>query len=85
MAEEYIDLFIRGDSRYATWGLGFSRPADSLAKSCADPVRRMIRRIGVDERLDDERREQMMRAVIDGYAAVFPRYRAEIESDDQMR
>jgi len=75
MAREYIDLFIRGDSRYATWGFGFSRSMDSLAKSCAEPVRRMIERIRADASLDDERRAQVERAVRDGFAAVFPGHR----------
>ena len=77
MAREYIDLFIRGDNRYATWGFGFSRSMDSLAKSCAEPVRQMIERIRADDLLDDAGRERMARAVADGYAGVFPGHRVE--------
>ena len=77
MAREYIDLFIRGDSRYATWGFGFSRSMDSLAKTCAEPVRRMIARVQDDERLDDERRALLERAVADGFAGVFAGHRVE--------
>ncbi|MCL1796202.1 MAG: zinc-ribbon domain-containing protein [Clostridia bacterium] len=77
MAREYIDLFIRGDTRYATWGFGFARSIDSLAKSCAEPVKRMIERVRADDRLSDATREQMARALSAGYAGAFPGHSVE--------
>ncbi len=72
LAYEYVDLFIRGDSRYSRVAFGFHRSPDSLARACADPVRRMLRKIDASPHLDETSRGLLLSAVRDGYARVFP-------------
>lgn len=72
LAREYIDLFIRGDSRYASSGFGFPRSAASLARKCAESVRRMLANIEADERITERQRGILSDAVKTGYTSVFP-------------
>jgi len=72
LAQEYVDLFIRGDTRYARLAFGFPRSPESLARACAQPVNRMLREISQTDRLTDAQRALLLSAVRAGYAAVFP-------------
>lgn len=72
LAHDYIDLFIRGDSRYNRVAFGFARRPDAVAKLCADPVRAMLENIRTLPGIDDSLRGALSSAVRLGYAQVFP-------------
>lgn len=74
LAREYVELFIRGSNRYASFAFGIPRPPDSMARSCGVPVARMVERVAADERLPEETRQILVDALQKGYAAVFPGY-----------
>lgn len=74
LAAQYVDLFIRGESRNSTVMFGFRRSLDSTAKLCAEPVREMLRTIAQSARLDgrEETRALLRSSVQAGYDALFP-------------
>lgn len=74
LAAQYVDLFIRGESRNSTVMFGFRRSLDSTAKLCAEPVREMLRTIAQSARLDgrEETRALLAASVRAGYDALFP-------------
>lgn len=74
LAAQYVDLFIRGESRNSTVMFGFRRSLDSTAKLCAEPVREMLRTIAQSARLDgrEETRALLAASVQAGYDALFP-------------
>lgn len=74
LSAEYVDMFIRSDSRYANMAFGFARSKDSLAKTCAEPVRRMLENIRESALLDENQRMLLLRAVRQGYTSLFPGY-----------
>lgn len=74
MAREYIDLFIRGDSRYTSLAFGIPRMGESLARRCGEPVRRMLQNIDNSDELDDAQRTLLREALYAGYAHAFPGY-----------
>lgn len=71
LAFDYVDLFIRGDSRYANVVFGFSRSPDALARRCAAPVQRMLEEISKTDRLEPDERILLRTAVRDAYTRVF--------------
>lgn len=73
---EYIDLFLRGDSRYNTFAFGFNRSMQSVARRCAPPVRRMLQEVQSTPRLSDAQRLLFAAALREGYARVFSGYEA---------
>ena len=74
LAAQYVDLFIRGESRNSTVMFGFRRSLDSTAKLCAEPVKKMLRTIAQSARLDgrEETRALLAASVRAGYDALFP-------------
>lgn len=77
LASEYVDLFLRGDSRNS--GIfGFPMREDTVARRCARTVRAMLEEIDRTPRLDAGERASMRRALCRGYAQVFPSYAAEL-------
>ncbi len=72
LAREYVDLFIRGDSKVAHAAFGFPRSQDSVARICADRVSRMLRAVAVSDRLDANTRLLLRQALLDGFSALFP-------------
>lgn len=79
LAYEYIDLFIRGDSKYSRVAFGFSRSLAAMAQKCAVPVRNMLDNIQDSGQLDDTQRLLLYHAVRDGFAAVFPGSAEELD------
>ena len=74
LAAQYVDLFIRGESRNSTVMFGFRRSPDSTAKLCAEPVKKMLRNIAQSARLNgrEETRALLAASVRAGYDALFP-------------
>ena len=81
LAWEYVDLFIRGDSRNSQTIFGFSRSPDSTARRCAWPVRRMLNAIRDSGRLDEKTRALLLDAVREGYLGLFPGFAGLLEGD----
>lgn len=81
LAAQYVDLFIRGESRNSTVMFGFRRSLDSTAKLCAEPVREMLRTIAQSARLDgrEETRALLRSSVQAGYDALFPGRNGNLE------
>lgn len=82
LAFEYIDLFIRGDSRYSNVAFGIGRTPESLARKCADPVRAMLAEIAQTGRLTEAERALLLASLREGYAQVFPGFARFIENQD---
>lgn len=74
LAREYIDLFVRGDTRNSTVILGFPRSPESSARRCAEIVSAMLEAVRASDRLEDGQRMLLVAALRDGYAQVFPSY-----------
>lgn len=74
MAQEYIDLFIRGDSKNNSLAFGFNRTPDSTARKCAPQVAAMLQEIGGAQDVTDAERALLIAAVREGYNRVFPGY-----------
>ncbi|MDR0929207.1 MAG: hypothetical protein LBM74_05775 [Oscillospiraceae bacterium] len=72
LAYEYIDLFIRGDSRNTRGALGFALRADTMAARCAGAVRKMLEGVMGSARPDEAEKLLLMEAIRDGFARVFP-------------
>jgi hypothetical protein len=72
LAYEYIDLFIRGDSRNTRGALGFALRAETVAERCAGAVRRMLEGVMGSARLDEGEKLMLLEAVRDGFARAFP-------------
>lgn len=81
LAAQYVDLFIRGESRNSTVMFGFRRSTDSAARLCAEPVKKMLRTIALSARLDgrEETRALLAASVRAGYDAVFPGRSANLQ------
>ena len=81
LGAQYVELFIRGESRNSTYAFGFRRSADSAAKMCAADVNAMLRTIAESSRLDgrEEMRALLTEAVRAGYDALFPGKSAYLE------
>ncbi|MDL2319314.1 zinc ribbon domain-containing protein [Eubacteriales bacterium OttesenSCG-928-A19] len=71
LAYEYVDLFVRGDSKYSAVAFGIGRTPDSLARKCAEPVRDMLAEIERTDRLSETERALLRGAVRTAYARVF--------------
>lgn len=71
MAYEYVSLFIRGDSRYANLPFGLPRSADSTARTCAVPVKKMLDEVADSNRLTAAERAILLGAIRDAFAQVF--------------
>lgn len=71
---DYIDLFIRGDSKYNSIAFGFGRSAESTARKCAEPVRGMLMEVARAGRLTDTERLLLTSALRVGFAQVFGGY-----------
>lgn len=82
LAFEYVDLFIRGDSRYSNVAFGIGRTPESLARKCAEPVRTMLAEIGRNGRLTEGERALLLSSLREGYAQVFPGFARFIEDQD---
>lgn len=82
LAFEYIDLFIRGDSRYNRSAFGIFRSNSTIARKCAVPVRRMLQNVKSTPYLDDTQRMILKDAIIDGYHVSFPGAEEQLISDD---
>jgi len=78
LAQEYVDLFIRGDSRNSQTLFGFSRSSESAARRCAESVRRMLNTIRESNRLDEKTRALLLDAVRTGYTGLFPGHAADV-------
>lgn len=74
LAFEYVDLFIRSDSKYSRIAFGMGRTPESTARKCAEPVRDMLDAIRQSDHLSDEDRPLLLAAVRNGYARVFSGY-----------
>lgn len=74
LAQDYIDLFIRGDSRNSRMVFGFSRSVESTAKLCGDVVSGMLVTLQASERIHDDQRRILRQAILDGFSATFPGY-----------
>ncbi|MDR0896847.1 MAG: hypothetical protein LBN04_03220 [Oscillospiraceae bacterium] len=72
LAYEYIDLFIRGDSRNARGALGFPLRAETVAARCAEAVRKMLEGVMGSARLEAGEKLLLTEAIRDGYARAFP-------------
>ncbi len=72
LAQDYVDLFIRGDSRNSRMVFGFARSADATAKLCGEAVSMMLKNLQASERVDDNQRLILRQAILDGYSAIFP-------------
>lgn len=72
LAFEYIDLFLREDSRNAHVLFSFHRSQDSVARRCAAAAERMLENIRACGELDDRQRAVLLSAVRAGYERVFP-------------
>lgn len=80
LAFEYVDLFIRGDSRNSTFAFGIPRSGASMARSCAVSVRRMLSGIAVSDHLSETERMLIESALRDAYARVFSGYQEELDN-----
>lgn len=74
LAFEYVDLFIRGDSKYSHVAFGFGRSPHATARACAEPARRMLQAIGDSDLLDAKARALLLSAIREAYAKVFAGY-----------
>lgn len=81
LAREYVDLFIRGDSRNSRLAFGFGRSGESLARRCAEPVRGMLAEITLSPRLTDAERLLFLAGVRSGFAAVFAGHEALLDTE----
>lgn len=82
LSAQYIELFIRGESRNSTYAFGFRRSLDSTARLCSEGVNKMLRTIAGSARLNgrEEIRALLLSAVREGYNALFPGKSAYLES-----
>lgn len=71
---QYVDLFIRGETKNSTYAFGFRRPMESVAKMCAVPVSRMLDTIRTTPHLDrnEAEREMLLSGVRGAFEALFP-------------
>lgn len=81
LAFEYIDLFLRGDSKYASVAFGFARSMDSIARRVAPVVRHMLDEIAISARLTGEERALLLTAVREGYGRVFPGQQKNLDTE----
>ena len=68
LCREYIELFLEGNSQVMGYYFGFHIERNK-GKKLAVPVAEMIERIRTDEKLSPEQREQLWKALYQGYAA----------------
>lgn len=74
MAQEYISLFIQGDSQNSRTAFGFSKSRSSIAKSCAHAVRRMLQNLEAAPQLSGHQQGILKTAIIEGYSSLFAEY-----------
>lgn len=79
LAAQYVDLFIRGDTRNNSVGFGFMRSQASLARRCAPVVRGMLAVIAGADRLTFPERQLLTAALREGYARSFPGHTGELD------
>lgn len=81
LAAQYVDLFIRGDTRNNSVGFGFMRSQASLARRCAPIVRGMMAMIAGEERMTLPERQLFAAALREGYARSFPGHMGELDGE----
>ena len=71
---QYVELFIRGETRNSTLAFGIRRTLDSTAKLCAVPVRKMLETLRVTPRLNgnENERAMLLGSIRASYEALFP-------------
>lgn len=60
LSAQYVELFIRGESRNSTVMFGIRRSLDSTAKMCAGSVRKMLTNLRESQRLNGHENERAM-------------------------
>ena len=68
LSREYVELFLEGSNEVMGYFLGFHSDRNK-DKKLAVPVAEMIKRVREDEKLSTDQREQLWKALYQGYAA----------------
>lgn len=79
LAHQYVDLFLRGDSRNSTVMFGFPRSPAATAQRCAGILRQMFAAIAASPALSDAERLLLLGALRDGYEKTFPGYATSLD------
>lgn len=79
LAFQYIDLFLRGDSKYNALAFGIARSHGAVARQCAVPVRRMLATAAASAFLTPEEKVLLLGALREGYNRVFSGYAENLD------